>query len=119
MIKFDNSLVIYKEPHEYLNPTTAKNLGESVINDYSINSDNLNGSDLKFAYREPTKLGEIKEENVEEKLKELLIEREKSIPEIDPKVLEEKKKKKERIEQIRLNKLRKRDEILVTSLYLK
>tara|TARA_B100001093_G_scaffold249659_1_gene239072 strand:- start:448 stop:1215 length:768 start_codon:yes stop_codon:yes gene_type:complete len=119
MIKFDNSLVIYKEPHEYLKPTTAHNLGESVINDYSINSNNLEGSDLKIAYREPTKLGEVKEENIEAKFKELLIEREKSIPEIDPKVLEEKKKKKERVEQIRLNKLRKRDEILVTSLYLK
>ena len=33
--------------------------------------------------------------------------------------LEEKKKKKERLEQLRQNKLRKRDEILVTSLYLK
>jgi curved DNA-binding protein CbpA len=119
MIKFDNSLIIYKEPHEYLQPTTAQNLGESVINDYSINSNNLEGSDLKIAYREPTKLGDIEEEDVEVKLKELLNEREKIIPEIDTKVLEEKKKKKERIEQIRLNKLRKRDEILVTSLYLK
>ena len=119
MIKFDNSLVIYKEPHEYLKPTTAQNLGESVINDYSINSNNLEGSDLKIAYQEPTKLGGVKEENIEAKFKELLIEREKSIPEIDPKELEEKKKKKERIEQIRLNKLRKRDEILVTNLYLK
>ena len=71
-----------------------------------------------MAYREPTKLGEVKEENLEAKFKELLIEREKQIPEIDPKELEEKKKKKERVEQIRLNKLRKRDEILVTSLYL-
>ena len=79
----------------------------------------MSGSDLKIAYREPTNLGEVKEENLEEKLQELLIEREKQIPEIDPKELEEKKKKKERVEQIRLNKLRKRDEILVTSLYLK
>lgn len=119
MIKFDNSLIIYKEPHEYLQPTTSQNLGESVINDYSINSNNLEGSDLKIAYREPTKLGGVEEEDVEVKLKELLNERKKTIPKIDPKVLEEKQKKKERLEQIRLNKLRKRDEILVTSLYLK
>ena len=119
MIKFDNSLVIYKEPHEYLKPSTVQNLGESVIDDYSINSNNLEGSDLKLAYREPTKLEGVKEENIEDKFQELLLERKKTIPKIDPKVLEEKQKKKERLEQIRLNKLRKRDEILVTSLYLK
>ena len=118
MVKFDNSLIVYKEPNEYLKPTTAQNLGESIINDYSINSDNLSGSDLKIAYREPTKLGEIKEENIEEKFQELLLEREKPIPKEDPKNSEERKKKKERLEQIRLNKLRKRDEILVTKLYL-
>ena len=119
MIKFDNSLVIYKEPNEYLKPSTVQNLGESVIDDYSINSNNLEGSDLKLAYREPTKLEGVKEENIEDKFQELLLERKKTIPKIDPKVLEEKQKKKERLEQIRLNKLRKRDEILVTSLYLK
>ena len=119
MIKFDNSLVIYKEPNEYLKPSTVQNLGESVIDDYSINSNNLEGSDLKLAYREPTKLEGVKEENLEDKFQELLLERKKTIPKIDPKVLEEKQKKKERLEQIRLNKLRKRDEILVTSLYLK
>ena len=119
MIKFDNSLVIYKEPNEYLKPSTVQNLGESVIDDYSINSNNLEGSDLKLAYRVPTKLEETKEENVEDKFQELLLERKKTIPEIDPEILEEKQKKKERLEQIRLNKLKKRDEILVTSLYLK
>lgn len=118
MVKFDNSLIVYKEPNEYLKPTTAQNLGESIINDYSINSNNLEGSDLKLAYREPTKLGEVKEENLEAKFQELLLEREKPIPKEDPKNLEERKKKKERLEQIRLNKLRKRDEILVTKLYL-
>ena len=75
MVKFDNSLIVYKEPHEYLKPTTAQNLGESIINDYSINSNNLEGSDLKLAYREPTKLGEVKEENLEAKFQELLLER--------------------------------------------
>lgn len=118
MVKFDNSLIVYKEPNEYLKPTTAQNLGESIINDYSINSNNLEGSDLKLAYREPTKLGEVKEENLEAKFQELLLEREKPIPKEDPKNSEERKKKKERLEQIRLNKLRKRDEILVTKLYL-
>ena len=111
MIKFDNSLVIYKEPNEYLKPSTVQNLGESVIDDYSINSNNLEGSDLKLSYREPTKLEGVKEENIEDKFQELLLERKKTIPKIDPKVLEEKQKKKERLEQIRLNKLRKRDEI--------
>lgn len=119
MIKFDNSLVIYKEPNEYLKPSTVQNLGESVIDDYSIKSNNLEGSDLKFAYREPTKLEETEEGNIEDKFQELLLERKKTIPKIDPKTLEEKQKKKERLEQIRLNKLKKRDETLVTSLYLK
>ena len=42
----------------------------------------------------------------------------KTIPKEDPKESEERKKKKERLEQIRLNKLKRRDEILVTKLYL-
>lgn len=119
MIKFDNSLVIYKEPNEYLKPSTVQNLGESVIDDYSIKYNNLEGSDLKFAYREPTKLKETEEGDIEDNFQKLLLERKKTIPKIDPKTLEEKQKKKERLEQIRLNKLKKRDETLVTSLYLK
>ena len=72
-----------------------------------------------MAYKEPTKYKEEeKEELLDQKLQELIIEREQQIPLIDPKIEEEKKKKMERLEQIRLNKLRKRDEILVTSLYL-
>jgi len=120
MVKFDNSLIVYKEPNEYINPSCAKNLGESVIDDYSISSNNLSGSDLKLAYREPTKLKEKEgETNLEKKFQELLLEREKSIPKEDPKESEKRKKKKERLEQIRLNKLKRRDEILVTKLYLK
>ena len=122
MIKFDNALIIYKEPNEYLKSSTAHNLGETVIDDYSINSnDNLHGSDLKMAYKEPIKYKEEEEElelELEKKLQELILEREQQIPLIDPKIEEEKKKKMERLEQIRQNKLRKRDEILVTSLYL-
>lgn len=120
MVKFDNSLIIYKEPNEYINPSNTKKLGESVIDDYSINSNNLSGSDLKLAYREPTKLEEKEGEiNLEKRLQELLLEREKPIPKGDPKEDEERRKKKERLEQIRLNKLKRRDEILVTNLYLK
>ena len=121
MIKFDNALIIYKEPNEYLKSSTAHNLGETVIDDYSINSnDNLHGSDIKLAYKEPIQHKEEKEEEylIEKKLQELILKRDKKIPLIDPKIEEEKKKKMERLEQIRQNKLRKRDEILVTSLYL-
>ena len=121
MIKFDNALIIYKEPNEYLKSSTAHNLGETVIDDYSINSnDSLYGSDLKIAYKEPIQHKEEKEEEylIEKKLQELILKRDKQIPLIDPKIEEEKKKKMERLEQIRQNKLRKRDEILVTSLYL-
>ena len=120
MVKFDNSLIVYKEPNEYINPSCAKKLGESVIDDYSISSNNLSGSDLKLAYREPTKLKEKeREKDLEKKFQELLLEREKPIPKGDPKEDEERRKKKERLEQIRLNKLKRRDEILVTKLYLK
>tara|TARA_Y100000996_G_C22525087_1_gene644090 strand:- start:585 stop:1355 length:771 start_codon:yes stop_codon:yes gene_type:complete len=120
MVKFDNSLIVYKEPNEYIKPSGAKNLGESVIDDYSINSNNLSGSDLKLAYREPTKLkAKEGETDLEKKFQELLLEREKPIPKGDPKEDEERRKKKERLEQIRLNKLKRRDEILVTKLYLK
>ena len=120
MVKFDNSLIVYKEPNEYIKPSGAKNLGESVIDDYSISSNNLDGSDLKLAYREPTKLKEEEgETDLEKRFQELLFEREKPIPKEDPKEDEERRKKKERLEQIRLNKLKRRDEILVTKLYLK
>ena len=120
MVKFDNSLIVYKEPNEYINHSCAKKLGESVIDDYSIISNNLSGSDLKLAYREPMKLKEKeREKDLEKKFQELLLEREKPIPKGDPKEDEERRKKKERLEQIRLNKLKRRDEILVTKLYLK
>ena len=120
MVKFDNSLIVYKEPNEYIKPSGAKNLGESVIDDYSISSNNLSGSDLKLSYREPTKL-KVKEgeTDLEKKFQELLLERKNPIPKGDPKEDEERRKKKERLEQIRLNKLKRRDEVLVTKLYLK
>ena len=112
MVKFDNSLIVYKEPNEYIKPSGAKNLGESVIDDYSISSNTLSGSDLKLAYREPTKLKEKEEEtDLEKTFQELLLERE-------PTKSEEQKEKENLGKKFQESRIKQMKNISIVSILL-